>query len=724
MAVAELSRVAHGLGWHGLDARVVGLLARIVREHHAKTQLGEERVPERIVLVHVEGTGDAHGAARGVLLRQHGAVEEQVVLGSEEVRHLLLLGVVARALLAAVAGNETTAATEVVDGELAVVGATAAACMTLGHGKGGDLFGGEDGRGALGAGAVAREERRTVSAHAARDVRTHGVHAGKELESAQGGVAHEGAALDDHLRADLFRIAQFDDLEQGVLNHGVGQARSDVAHRGAFLLRLLHAGVHEHGAAAAQVDGLQGADGFASELLDTHIHGHGEALDEGTAARGAGFVEHDVLDDAVCHAQALHVLTTDVQDELHARQEGLRTAQVSNGLDLARVGLERLDEERLAITRGSHMADGAARGDVRVEIGHDGLGRTQDVAVVVTIPGVEELAVLAHHCCLHGGGTGVQADEHAALVALELAARHDLLVVALLELLVVGIGCEKRVQARHLGALGVAERINGGNELGEGAELFGLVRHGGAACYEEVRVLGHDAVRLVELERDVEALAQLGEILERAAEEGHVATDGAAAREARDGLRYHRLEDGRGHVLLARTLVQERLHVGLSEDATAARDGVDGGGTFGELVQAGGVGVEQRGHLVDERARTTSAGAVHALLDALVEVDDLGVLAAELNCHVRLGNHGLHGALARDDLLHELKTEPLRKEQAAGACNGAGHLRLGKHRGRLYEEVAGASAHVGVVPLVLGIDDLVVIVQHGEFDGGGTHVDA
>ena len=151
---------------------------------------------------------------------------------------------------------------------------------------------------------------------------------------------------------------------------------------------------------------------------------------------------------------------------------------------------------------------------------------------------------------------------------------------------------------------------------------------------------------------------------------------------------------------------------------------VDGGGTLGELVQAGGVGVEQRGHLVDERARTTSAGAVHALLDALVEVDDLGVLAAELNCHVRLGNHGLHGALARDDLLHELKTEPLRKEQAAGACNGTGHLRLGKHRGRLHEEVAGAGAHVGVVPLVLGIDDLVVIVQHGEFDGGGTHVDA
>ena len=40
------------------------------------------------------------------------------------------------------------------------------------------------------------------------------------------------------------------------------------------------------------------------------------------------------------------------------------------------------------------------------------------------------------------------------------------------------------------------------------------------------------------------------------------------------------------------------------------------------------------------------------------------------------------------------------------------------------EQVAGAGADVGVMALVLGVDDLVVIVEHGELDGGGANVDA
>ena len=36
------------------------------------------------------------------------------------------------------------------------------------------------------------------------------------------------------------------------------------------------------------------------------------------------------------------------------------------------------------------------------------LGRAQDVAVVVAVPGVQQLAVLAHKRSLHGGGTGVE----------------------------------------------------------------------------------------------------------------------------------------------------------------------------------------------------------------------------------------------------------------------------------------------------------------------------
>ena len=681
-------------------------------------------MPEGVVLVHVECARDTHGAARGLVGTQDLAVKEQLVFLFEKVGGLSLLLFVAGALLAAVAGNEAPAAAKVVDGELAVVGAAAAADVLLRHGEVRDVLGRKDGRGAVGAGAIAGEQGRTVSAHAASDVGTHGVNAGELLKRTQCGIGHKGAALDDHLAADLLGVAQLNDLEQGILNDGIGQAGRDIAHRGAFLLRLFDARVHKDRAAAAQVDGGLGMDGGIGERAHVHVHRDGEALDKATATRRAGLVEHDVLDDAVLDAQALHVLATNVQNELDAGQERLGAAQVRDGLDLAGVGLEGLDEQRLAIARGGHVADGATSGDVVVEIGHDDLGRAQDVAVVVAVPGVQQLAVLAHKRSLHGGGAGVDADEHAAGVAFEFALGDDLGVVATLELGKILVGGKERIQTLDLGTLRITQGIDGLDELRERTELIGLVRHGGAARHKQVSVLGHDTVLFVQAEREVEAVAQLGEVLQRAAQESDVAADGTAARQARDGLGHDSLEDGGSHVLGASALVEQWLDVGLGKDAAAAGDGIDGGSVGRELVEATGIGVQQGCHLIDERARATGAGAVHALLDAVVEVDDLGVLAAQLDGDIGGRDEGLDGTLAGDDLLDKLQVEPLGQQQTARAGDCTGHLGRRQHGRSTLEQVTGAGTDIGVMTLILGVDNLVVVVEHGELNGGGAHVDA
>ena len=225
-------------------------------------------------------------------------------------------------------------------------------------------------------------------------------------------------------------------------------------------------------------------DGGIGERAHVHVHRHGETLDKAAAARRASLVEHDVLDDAVLDAQTLHVLAANVQDKLDAGQECLGAAQVRDGLDLAGIGLEGLDEQGLAVARGGHVADGAAGGDVVVEIGHDDLGRAQDVTVVVAVPGVQQLAVLAHERGLHGGGTGVDTDEHAAGVAVELTLGDDLGVVASLELGKILVGGKERIQALDLGTLRVTQAVDGLDELRERAELVGLVRHGGAARHK------------------------------------------------------------------------------------------------------------------------------------------------------------------------------------------------------------------------------------------------
>ena len=56
--------------------------------------------------------------------------------------------------------------------------------MLLRHGEVRDVLGRKNGRGAVGAGAIAGEQSRTVGAHAAGDVGTHGMNAGELLKRA------------------------------------------------------------------------------------------------------------------------------------------------------------------------------------------------------------------------------------------------------------------------------------------------------------------------------------------------------------------------------------------------------------------------------------------------------------------------------------------------------------------------------------------------------------
>ena len=724
VAVGELGWVTHRLARHGLDACLVSRLGRGAGEHHGEAQLGEHLVPEGIVLVHAERARDADGAARGGLYRQALAVEEQGVLLLEEVGGVRAGLLVTGAALATVARDEAPAAAEVGDGEQAAVGAQAAAGGLVSHLEIVNLILGKQRGSALGAGTVARKKRGAVATHAARDVGTEGILAREQLKRAQHSVVQERAALHDDLVANFLGVADLDNLEQGVLHDRVGKAGGDVAHRGAFLLGLLHARVHKDRAAASQVHGVLGREGSGGEVLHRHTHGVGKGADKRAATRRAGLVEHDVLDDTVLHAQALHVLAAHVEDELNAGKHLVGAAQVRDGLDLAGVGMERLDKQALAVARAGDVAHGATLRQRVVEIVHEDAGRAEDVALVGAVPGAQQLTVLADDGTLHSGGTSIDTDKDTTAIAGKVAMRDDLGAMTCVKLGLVGRGGEERVESLNLAALDVAQRVELLDEDRQARQLARNCRQSGAAGHEQVGVGRADHMLVIEVECHTEALAQLGEVLQGAAQEGDVTADGTAACKTGDGLRHDRLEDGGSHVLGLGTLVEQGLHVGLGENAATAGDGVDDGGALGHLIEAGGVGVQQRRHLVDEGTRAASARAVHALLDAVVEVNDLGVLAAQLDDDVGLGLEGLNRRLGGDDLLHELKAQPLRQEQTARTSDGDLETCVAKDLARGAEERLHGGAHVGMVALVAGIDELCVFVENGKLYRGGTHVDA
>ena len=207
VAMGQFGRVAHAFAGHGLDARLVGLLRGRVGQHHAEAQLREEREPEGVVLVQVERPRDAHRSTRRFLNRQRFVAEQALALVLVQVRHVLRFVERACALFAAVARDEAAVLArgrvhaEVVHGQKAAVRTSFATHGLVRGGKRLYLLERQKRRRGVRSGraglldlleaaahfvpiAIAREQRGTVGAHVAGDVRAHGLHFGELLERA------------------------------------------------------------------------------------------------------------------------------------------------------------------------------------------------------------------------------------------------------------------------------------------------------------------------------------------------------------------------------------------------------------------------------------------------------------------------------------------------------------------------------------------------------------
>ena len=223
VAVGKLCRIAGGLGRHGLDAHVVRLCGGLVGQNDREAQLSEKRVPERIVLVHVQRARNAHCAAWSLVCRKRLAIKQQLILERKEVWGLILLGttLLTCAFLATVTGDKPVSAAKVVDGKHAAVRADAAVCVSKLDLQVVDGLAVKQGGYAVNACAVAGEKSGAVGTHNACNVRTDNVSTGEQLKGTERCVGHEGTTLNNAVLANLAEVAKLDDLEQGVLDDGV-----------------------------------------------------------------------------------------------------------------------------------------------------------------------------------------------------------------------------------------------------------------------------------------------------------------------------------------------------------------------------------------------------------------------------------------------------------------------------------------------------------------------
>ena len=681
-------------------------------QHHIVTQLCENRMPQGGQFIHTQCQRQTQLAPLpGNGFQTHEGVPLELI----EIRQLFRF--TAHHFLALVAGNESAAVLENVDGQMAVV--SAALTDRLG-GLMAELFQLRQ-RNGFALGEPHGMEGGTVSAHQTGNGRANHRSAQLHFKGAEHGIVQERAALHHDIFTQLLGGAGANDLIQRVFHYGNRQTRGNILHGGAVFLALFHGRVHKHGAAAAQIHRSGGMQTLFRKGLYVIAHALGKGFDKGTAAGGASLVEHNGVNGAVANFETLNVLSADVQNKIHIGLEIFCGGVVGDGFHNTLVNVECVANQFLAVAGGGAAANlnpvSAQFADFH-QLLPDDFHRVAPVGAVI---GVQQLFVLGNQGELCGGGAAVDAQPCLSGIAGHIPGFHNGLFVPLHKCVILcGRGKQRRQTGTGLphaggGILQILHQSFVSKGFSVGTVQCSAQCHGKSAVFREHRVF------IGQPESFLKPFPQTLAVVQRTAQEHHLAVNFPALCQTGNGLAHHGLINAGGYVGFVGALIQQGLNIGFCEHAAAGGDGVQPG-----VLQAGCVHffhghVQQYGHLVDECTGAAGTSAVHALVRAAFEEDDLCVFSAQLNDHagVRLQhpNHlagGIH-------FLHKGNPGSLCQTQSGGAGNGNGKFPAGEHGLNGLNHFQCFLAHLRQVALILFVNNFSVINQYN-FCGGGADV--
>ena len=268
----------------------------------------------------------------------------------------------------AVAGDVAGSVVEDVHRQLAVVAAAAAPAMLDLHIEVIQLVQPQDGAAAAFFIAFQGDECRAEGPHEAGDIRTHHILFRNLFKGPQHRVVVEGPSLNDDVFPQVLGIVDLDDLLKGILDDRVGQTGGDIADGSPFLLGLLDLGVHEHRAAGTQIHGILGFQSRFDEGVHVQAQGFGESFQKRTTPRGAGFIQNDAVDGAAPDPHALHVLSADVQDEIHLGFEIFGPFKMGHGFNFTDIHLQGGLNQAFTVAGNRRVADVRILGQQAVNI--------------------------------------------------------------------------------------------------------------------------------------------------------------------------------------------------------------------------------------------------------------------------------------------------------------------------------------------------------------------
>jgi len=345
------------------------------------------------------------------------------------------------------------------------------------------------------------------------------------------------------------------------------------------------------------------------------------------------------------------------------------------------------------------------------------------LAVVGAVKAVQQPTVRADQAELCRGAAAVDAEIGVAGIGFGTGRRHRGFGVARAEPIVFRLAGKKRPKGfcRRLFLQRTGQprdQLRIGHRL---LRFFGINRR--AESNREAAVFREPGVCLIEPERLSKSAAQSPAVIERTAQKHHVSFYSAPLRKPCDRLVDDCLVNARGNILLARSLIEQRLQIGFCKHAAARRDGIDPLATQAQFIKLAGRHAQKRRHLVDKRTGSARAAAVHAFVHAAAEEDNLRILAAKLNHHIGIWRKPTDRFSGGEHFLHKRDSGGARfpKPRRTGNCR-QNRFSLQKPHRTLHklQRFLPNMRKMAFIPLILNY----AIFLHNNFCRGGAHINS
>ena len=612
------------------------------------------------------------------------------------------------------------AARESVDRQHAVVGAAAAADTFGSISEGLDLP--QRQHGCLRAGIVpSGQQRRAKGPHDSGDIRAGNLHLRNFFKGPQHRLIMECPPLHHDMPSQILCICQLYHLEQGVFNDRIGQPRRDIRNIGPFLLRLLHIGIHEYRAACSQIDGIFRKQRRLCKILRRIPQGIGKTLYKGAASRRARLIEHDVVDGAILQLNTFHILPADIQHTVHLRIKESRRRTVGNRLYFSFVAAKGRFQQGLAISRGTGSDNFRGGRQNFFQFSHGGFCRLDRIPLVIGIKGIQELSFAAdqrHFCC---GRPRIDPEETVPGIAGQLSFGDNRLFMPLPEGLIFFFVRKQSRQTRHF-KRHLHTLFQPCNELVQGRGLCIFAFKGRAHSRKQMRSFGVYRRFGSETQGADKSLFQLREKVQRAAQKCDAAANRLPTSQPGNGLVDNSLKYRGCQIGFCRPFVEQRLNIRFRKHPTAGRNGINLLILLRRLIQAGSIRLQKRRHLIDKRAGPSRADAVHPLFQAAGKIDNLCVLAAQLDGYIRLGRRLFQCFGNRHNLLDKFNAQSLSKIDGTGASDFHAQFAFSHTPPHFPQKLRQRFLGARLMSLISSVNYGIVFAKQNQLDGGRADI--